>query len=181
MPTGVYERRPRPPKQIPPEILLRLPEPPADARFIPLTKGAVALVDAEDYERLSAFNWYLHSAGYAAARSKPYTEIVYMHRMLLPGCEEVDHINHNGCDNRKGTLRAATRTDNAANIRMRAHNTSGFRGVSRDGWGRWKAEISINARTLWLGTFADPIEAACIFNAVALHQRGPFARLNRMD
>ncbi len=68
-------------------------------REIELTQGKVALVDDEDYDYLSQFNWYARKDGqtfYALRKDKQRT--VLMHRVILRpdvGMES-DHIDGNG-------------------------------------------------------------------------------------
>lgn len=74
---------------------------------IQLTQGRVALVDDDDFERMSSSNWCFHPSGYAC-RSGGRGKIIMMHREILGDkyCEnnlEIDHINRDGLDNRKKT------------------------------------------------------------------------------
>ncbi|MGD9109346.1 MAG: hypothetical protein PVG93_00265, partial [Phycisphaerales bacterium] len=73
-------------------------------RLIPLTQGYFAIVDADDYERLSQYKWHVNKRGntfYACRNEKDKT--IFMHREILNASDgmECDHINHNGLDNRK--------------------------------------------------------------------------------
>jgi hypothetical protein len=140
---------------------------------IPLTQGASALVDESDFEMLSRFRWYLHSAGYAATKRAR----AYMHRMILlpdPG-QYVDHINGNKLDNRRCNLRVCTMAENLAAGTFKRGLSSSYRGVC---WskreGKWLAQI---AKTR-LGMFADEEEAARAYDAAAADRYGEFARLN---
>ena len=71
-------RRPRPVRTIP-------PAPPNDGvRYIPLTQGKFAIVDAADYERLSRYKWCVTRLGgkcYACRAEKGRT--ILMHRFLM--------------------------------------------------------------------------------------------------
>lgn len=92
---------------------------------IKLTKGLWALVDDEDFERVSAFKWCasLESRGtkHYAIRwikidGKPVK--VRMHRFVMdqpPGMVDgkvVDHLNDDGLDNRKSNLEIITQEEN---------------------------------------------------------------------
>lgn len=92
------------------------------SKFIQLTKGMRAVVDDEDYDRLSKHYWYLHetkSTSYAARYdySGEFRRLIYMHRQVLPVRDgmPVDHINRNSLDNRKCNLREVTVAENNRN------------------------------------------------------------------
>jgi hypothetical protein len=154
---------------------------------IPLSQGKVALVDAEDYDRLvSMGRWHLHSGGYAA---KSYrhpggrSDVVFMHRVILnaPKGVEVDHINGDKLDNRKANLRIADRYGNARNTRKIRVGTSRYKGVC---WkrrsDRWYASIKANGRHVFLGHFDTEEDAARVYNEAAKRYFGDFARLNQI-
>ena len=90
---------------------------------IELTRDQVALVDDEDYPVLIKASWYAlprHNHWYAATSNSnggPVT--VYMHRVIMdaPDGMQVDHINHNGLDNRRRNLRICTQSENLRNRR----------------------------------------------------------------
>lgn len=159
--------------------------PPVDgARWIALTRGRFALVDAADYDALSAHRW--HFDGYYASRRGPEfapgrSEHIYMHRAIVgaPADLEVDHRNADKLDNRRGNLRLASRRQNVVNAGKSRRNTSGFKGVS---WhaqrGRWRASIRANGRQVHLGLFDDPAAAARAYDSAAMVHHGEFARLN---
>ena len=148
---------------------------------IPLTKGAVALVDDEDFEYLSQMNWYLHSGGYAAARHPQTKKLTYMHREILRPSEneQVDHINRNRLDNRRSNLRKCTRTENMRNVKG-AGDTSEYKGVSyKKGRKKpWRARIHVSENQIILGDFSTEVEAAFAYDLAAKEHFGEFAYLN---
>ena len=68
----------------------------------------------------------------------------------------VDHINHDGCDNRIVNLREVTAREQSMNTRLSSANTSGVKGVSflKDR-GKWRASANIDGRKTNLGTFSN--------------------------
>lgn len=157
----------------------------SETRTIPLTQGQVALVDAADYELLSARGWYAaksRSGFYAAtgASGRP-GGLVLMHRLLLRPAAglQVDHINRNRLDNRRANLRLCTPGQNSRNVGVHSRNTSGFKGVSRHSDGHaWIASINAEGVKRYLGSFAHLEDAARAYDAAALKHYGDFAFLN---
>lgn len=157
-------------------------------RKIPLTRGMMAIVDAQDHAFLRWFNWYALSNNcgkfYAARDVKTggKRQTVLMHRVVLglSGALEGEHENGNSLDNRRENLRPATRTQNHANRkRLPIGKSSPYRGVSAH-LGAWTAQISINNKKKHLGRFHDPVLAARAYDAAARQQFGEFANLNNV-
>jgi len=78
---------------------------------IPLTQGKVAIVDDEDYDWLSDFNWHAHKSAhnwYAAINVKKNGRFhqIFMHRIIMrcPRDKEIHHCNQKSLDNRKRNL-----------------------------------------------------------------------------
>lgn len=91
--------------------------------------------------------------------------------------ETIDHINGRVTDNRIANLRAASRSQNRANSAINRNNKSGAKGIfpSRTGK-RWRARITVNRRTIHLGTFATKEGANAAYMAAAVQHYGEFAR-----
>lgn len=151
---------------------------------IPLTKGQVAIVDPEDQEEIGRHKWCVHSQGYAVRRlgGRADTRIVFMHRELLdaPDGSEIDHVNGNRLDNRRGNLRFATRSRQMGNTRKRTGPTSSrYKGVSwHKAAGKWTAQMGANGKRGYLGLFATEEAAAIAYNRAAQSAFGEFARIN---
>ena len=72
----------------------------------------------------------------------------------------IDHINRNRLDNRICNLRNVGWKENAINISSQRNNTSGVRGVVRRSDGKkWVAQITVNYKNVYLGSF-DTIDEA---------------------
>jgi hypothetical protein len=156
-------------------------------REIPLTRGYVALVDDEDYDRVSQFKWRAQPVAVNGATANHYAitslsgRTVFLHRFILnaPRGMEVDHRNRNGIDCRRNNIRLATTAQNQANRGRTQANRSGYKGVS---WSeqrrKWLVQITCNGERRHVGRFDDPTEAALAYDRAARDAFGAFARLN---
>jgi hypothetical protein len=152
-------------------------------RLMPLTKEAVAIVDADSYEALCVLgNWCLNSQGYAVQwyrNDAGRRTARLMHRLILdaPAHLQVDHIDGDRLNNTRANLRLATRSQNMANRRSPRTNSSGYKGVS---WtaNRWQAHICYQHRRLYLGRYRDPQVAALAYDIAARALFVEFARCN---
>lgn len=71
----------------------------------------------------------------------------------------IDHINCDKSDNRLCNLRVVNESGNSQNIRRpNRRNKSGFLGVIRF-QNKWRASLTVNKKTIWLGDYATPEEA----------------------
>jgi len=160
-------------------------------RQIKLTKGQIALVDDDDFYELNKFKWYAHwiTSGrgrfYAIRNStadqRGMSKKVLMHRQIMATGHglEVDHINHDGLDNRKINLRNVTHSQNLMNRDGLCKNsTSGVRGVR---WhkmsycrGGWTAEITVGGIKHYLGRFGRKQDAAAAYSAASRRYFGEF-------
>jgi len=157
-------------------------------RKIKLKKGKFAMVDPEDYERLSRYKWHLSSENstYYAQRSfyrkkTKSTGTTGMHREVLrvPAGFCVDHINRNTLDNRKANLRCATASENSRNRRPYKNVSSKYRGVSFNRQlGKFMVFIGCNRENIYLGCFDDEIAAAKVYDAAVEKYHGEFGILN---
>jgi hypothetical protein len=134
---------------------------------IQLSRGMTALVDDEDFERISQWKWYAIKCMnlYYGARNSSRTEgkkhIILMHRSVFEyhygsisiGLE-IDHISGDTTDNQTKNLRAVTHRENLQNIHSK--KSSRFPGVS---WSkkdnRWVSHIGINGKLKYLGAFTE--------------------------
>jgi len=143
-----------------------------------------ALVDDDDYEYLSQFQWNAKSTGsnFYAVRAiiingKQYNLKMHREIMNTPDGMEVDHIDHNGLNNQKNNLRNCTSRQNRLNVLPRG--VSSYIGVSRrTGTTKWFAQVKVNKKTLFLGMFDKEDDAARKRDLFAYKYFGEFTRLN---
>lgn len=150
-------------------------------KYIPLTNGGNAIVDNEDYKKVSKLKWYrCKGDGRESARSTKKNAIL-MHSFLMepPKGMLIDHKNGNGLDNRRYNLRICTNAENSRNARKSIKNTSGYKGVIwHKASKKWYARINFNYRRISLGYYNDVVDAARAYDAAAKELFGEFANLN---
>lgn len=150
---------------------------------IALTQGQVAVIDDCDLSLVDRFKWFAckdHSTNRFYAHSNPSNrKKLLMHRVILGVTDssiQVDHIDGNGLNNSRSNLRACGHAENQWNS-SRPVSRCGYIGVRtcRD---KFQAKILHRGKTVFLGTFSDPISAAMAYDCAAVELRGEFARLN---
>lgn len=154
---------------------------------IKLTQGQVAMVDNEDYDELNAFKWFAHwvpgTQSFRAARHSPRVNgkqtTIYMHAVVAgtPKGMHTDHANHDTLDNRRANLRICTNSQNQMNHDQQSRNSSGYKGVAKKG-SRWIAQIGVDKKLHYLGTYSDALEAARAYDEAAKRLHGEFVVLN---
>ncbi|HIJ72049.1 MAG TPA: hypothetical protein HPP87_11915 [Planctomycetes bacterium] len=174
---------------VPPDIAAALAD---GARLLPLSQNKFAIVDADDYHRLSKYKWCLSRTprnNYAMRRTRGKRikgrpigrKVIMMHRFIMkaPTHLIVDHTNHNGLDNRKENLRLCTRTQNNRNRRPFCLNGSKYKGVSWEKYRkRFVAAIRCNGKYYNLGRFKSETAAAKAYDKKAKELFGEYACLN---
>jgi len=152
---------------------------------ISLTQGAVAFIDDEDYGLVSQYKWcldikrnlfYAMTKGYIDGKHKN----IKMHQLIM-GAKHgqiVDHINHDGLDNRRANLRFCTHAENCRNSYARK-GYSKYKGVSfYKNTQKWSASIMLEGKSKYIGSFFLEEDAARAYDEVAKKYFGEFARLN---
>jgi len=147
---------------------------------IPLSSNQIALVDKEDYDKIKDYGWYAHydkkgKRYYAITRTHGIR--IIMHRLILDAKKGqiVDHIDHDGINNRKNNLRLCEQSQNCMNKLSQSNNTSGYRGVSfHKGKNKYQATIMVKRKQIYLGSFDTAIEASKVYQEKAKELFGSF-------
>jgi hypothetical protein len=152
---------------------------------IPLPRNKVAIVDDEDFEKMSKYIWFTSKGRhtYYAIRTNfnPPPKFFRMHREILnaPPNSIVDHINGLGLNNTRDNLRQCTTGENRCNQRKYSDNTSGFKGVTfNKEMKKFRALIRYKRKLYHLGYFKSAREAANVYDKKAKELHGKFARTN---
>lgn len=145
-------------------------------------KGEVVVIDDEDFERASVFNWWIDSQGYVRTKKSidGASRVIKLHRFLLGVADPsiyVDHISGDKKDNRKGNLRLCVQAQNTRNAKVKASSATQIKGV------RWKprnkkyeAKICIDRKAKYLGLYDTAEEAHEVYCLWADMLHREFAR-----
>lgn len=151
--------------------------------LVPLTKGYFARIDETDAPEVGKYNWHVHRSSdqlyYAVTDiwSGGKRSTLRLHRLITQAFdgETVDHINHNGLDNRRSNLRICNQSENIASARKKRGATSHYKGVWFDKVrGKWSAQCGQQK----LGRFDQEEDAARAYDKKARELFGEFAHRN---
>jgi dipeptidase len=139
-----------------------------------------ALVDEEDFEKVSAKKWYKDPHGYLRGTFNNTT--IAMHQYIIgkaPNKQVINYINQNKLDNRKENLRYATYSQIFQNQLKKEGCSSKYKGAF---WisslQKWRSESSLNGHKITLGTFINELDAAKTYDTFVYIHYGPDAQTN---
>ena len=165
------------------------------------------LIDEEDWEKVKGYTWSLsikktntfyaktqikHPSGESISckrdGKRPKVTTLQMHRLIMdpiPDGMQVDHVNHNGLDNRNKNLRICTsqqNTWNAQKPKLNRESSSQYKGVSwYKRYNKWVARGTHDGKRITLGYYNCEKEAARAYDAAAKELHGEYAHLNFPD
>ncbi len=145
-----------------------------------LTQGKFAIVDDEDYEKLSQYRWYLLNIkkynlryAYRSVMKKGKVSVFLMHREIL-GLKKgdgikTDHRNHNGLDNRRINIRPCTHSQNIWNQRKKAKGYCWCKARKK-----WVSRIRHNGKRIDLGGYKKEKDAGIAYQEALTKLRGSY-------
>jgi hypothetical protein len=155
---------------------------------IDLGHGYVARIDDEDADLVSRYHWIAAKrvgVTYAVTNIKVDGKrgLLLMHRLLMGAAkgQSVDHLNHDGLDNRRVNIRLCSHSENMRNRKKTAagKTSSRFKGVS---WHKplnhWRAQIRHEGKKIYLGAYKDEHVAAFAYDSAAVIFHRSYALTN---
>jgi len=156
-------------------------------------KGLFALVDDEDYEKVSSVRWHYSSGRTPYPRCSLWVDgkikNTTMHIYILGRKDGyvTDHIDGDTLNNQRSNLRYCSYVENARNRKVGKNSKSGYKGVywtkgsqrPNGGWRQkpaWVASISIDGRQKLIGYYPTLKQAAIARAAKEVEVYGKFAR-----
>ena len=143
---------------------------------------ALAMIDAEDINKVKYSKWRLNCNGYVISTNKFDGKTTFLHRRILNNTNQfVDHINGNVLDNRKQNLRLVTKSQNQMNVN--------YKGVSKTKNDKHYAHIKIKGKAINLGVYVDEEDALyaryfaekLLFKEYRFPKEEPFVLTNRKN
>ncbi len=158
---------------------------PENSGKIELTRGLFAIVDLDMVDDLNRFSWSVAPDGrtcYALTRDVNKNNVrMHRHVLRINNSDDVtiDHINHNGLDNRRCNLRVVTRSENQLNRKAKTKDKkkNRFKGVLPGltrGYTTW---LKVDGKTT-KKNFLNEVEAAKYYDYMVVKTRGPNATTN---
>lgn len=131
-----------------------------------ILRGSI-IIDKEDYNLVKDYQWHIEDSrknlqyGQASTNGKLSTKTIRIHRLLLPEAVQIDHINHNGLDNRRSNLRACDNRENNCNKDFsRKPPLSGYTGIRYNKEAdSYYVRIMVNKKEISLGHYKSLNEA----------------------
>ena len=105
--------------------------------------------------------------------------VYYLATGTDPGQYEVDHIDQDSSNNCIENLRLASRSQNAANMKLKSNSTTGYKGVS---WhktrGLFRSTVTLNGKSKHLAHHICPARLAYEYNCFVKDVYKDFSVLN---
>ncbi len=133
---------------------------------IELTQGKTAIIDDDDYDLVKNYKWcaVTHDKGrifYACAWVNG--KRIKMHKLIMdcPQKMVIDHIDHDGLNNKRENLRQLTKRGNRWNSLPNRNSKSGLKYVTKFK-DKWQSRVMREGKRVFLGNYDTPEEASII-------------------
>ena len=143
------------------------------------------IVDDEDYPRISVHKWFLawkFGTPFSSATIWAWIEgkRIYLARFIIGETNTkkiVDHRDRNPLNNIRLNLRSCDIAESNRNRSGQIGSSSRFKGVYKVN-NKYRAQIKVNGKIIYLGYFNSEVEAAHAYDEAAKLHFGEFAVLN---
>lgn len=138
------------------------------------------LIDLDDVDKVKDIKWHRsdlqRNTYYCVSNNKTWRKL---HRLIMNVTDPnifIDHINHNGLDNRKSNLRICTNQENTRNCVTPKNNKSGYKGIywAKDK-NKWTVQITLNNKTKYIGRYEKLEDAITARKEATKKYYGEFA------
>jgi len=150
-----------------------------------------AMVDDEDYDRISANRWYVMRLYHCETEilyarryewKKPKIKAILMHREILGATKrihKVDHKDGNGLNNQKCNIRICTHSENMSNRKVSHKKKVKYLGVLLNKKnGKYRAAMKLNGIVYTSPFLETPELAAIAYNELIQKHKPNFGKLN---
>ncbi len=149
---------------------------------------AETIFDLKYKSEIEKYKWHLQK-GYVATdwfdendkhvQMCLHQAIIQISGQEVPEGYEIDHKDTIKLNNLEENLRVCTRYQNQHNRTKQRNNTSGYKGITwQEQSKKWRAQIRVNNKKIFLGLFEKDLDAAQAYNNAALQYHGEFAQIN---
>lgn len=161
------------------------------AKEIPLQNDMLVIVDDEDYERVSQYNWWISLNLKLNTKGNVYADIpgnngrLSLAEFILgkkaPERYGIHQVNKNRLDFTKDNLQIVSRTFIRQTLPPQKNCSSGYKGVYYDKEKKkWMASITIHRKTSYLGSFDNKDDAAIAYNKAVKKLVGEHGFINEI-
>lgn len=130
-----------------------------------ILRGSI-IIDTEDLNLVKDYQWHIENSranlqyGQASTNGKLPSKTIRIHRLIIPDSVQIDHINHNGLDNRKSNLRTCNNRENNCNKNFSRNPKSGYTGIRyNEKANSYYVRMMVNKREISLGHYKSLEEA----------------------